>query len=173
VDPYDALQTIAEIAIAIAGFAGIVAVMGRRAGGEWIEPDLFRLHMLLRLSFEVVLFAFLPLVLALASLPAATAWASVSALRAAYVLAASYFTARRIRDAARVHPEEVSRPFIAATALLAILVLALLGFNAVFAREAWPYVAAMVLGLVMPFLMFMRLLNGALTPAARGDDGPP
>jgi hypothetical protein len=53
--PEDILTTTAEIGIALAGFSGIVAVLGRRAEGAWSGADRVRLAMLLETSFAAVL----------------------------------------------------------------------------------------------------------------------
>jgi hypothetical protein len=56
----DTFETIAEISIALAGFSGIVAVMGQRASGEWSPAELTRLRLLLEVSLLVVFLSFLP-----------------------------------------------------------------------------------------------------------------
>ncbi len=77
-DPQDALTTVAEIAIAIAGFSGVAAVLGRRAEGQWASFDVLRLRLLLRSSFGIVIFCFLPIVLSSASVAAEKVWAPSS-----------------------------------------------------------------------------------------------
>jgi len=57
------LSTFAEVGIALAGFSGVVVVLGRRAVGEWIPLDRFRAITLLTLSLLLVVFSLLPLVL--------------------------------------------------------------------------------------------------------------
>jgi hypothetical protein len=71
----DALATIAEIAIAVAGFSGVAAVLGRRSQGEWSPLDVFRLRALLLSSFSIVIFCFLPIVLSLTLLSSSSVWA--------------------------------------------------------------------------------------------------
>ena len=62
-DEGENLRTMAEIAVALAGFTGIVVVMGHRALGTWAELELLRLKMLLITSLAVLFFSLLPLVL--------------------------------------------------------------------------------------------------------------
>ncbi|MGK0223757.1 MAG: hypothetical protein ACI9ON_003004 [Limisphaerales bacterium] len=65
----DLLFTTAEIAIALAGFSGVVVAFRGGVGGL----PTFRLSLLLSLSAEVVLFSFVPILSAL-KLSGATAW---------------------------------------------------------------------------------------------------
>jgi hypothetical protein len=53
----------AGVGATFAGFSGVVAVFGRRAHGEWLPEDLFRLRNLMFMSLGVCLLAFAPLVL--------------------------------------------------------------------------------------------------------------
>ena len=63
---------IAEISIALTGFAGVVVVLGRRASDPWPEVDRFRLRSLIENGLIAVLAALLPfLVLQLSESPEA------------------------------------------------------------------------------------------------------
>lgn len=59
----ETLRTIAEVAIAIAGFSGVVVVFGSRAHGSWSSVEADRLWLLLAQALIVTLFAFLPILL--------------------------------------------------------------------------------------------------------------
>ena len=73
--PYeDTLQTIAELSIALAGFTGIVAALGRRAQGEWEPHERARLESLLWAAVGGVVFSMAPSVAASSSLSEATIW---------------------------------------------------------------------------------------------------
>ena len=47
IEPAAALSTAAQIAVTLAGFAGVVVVFGRQALAEWSRVDRFRLQLLL------------------------------------------------------------------------------------------------------------------------------
>ena len=73
--PYeDTLQTIAELSIALAGFTGIVAALGRRAQGEWEPHERARLESLLWAAVGGVVFSMAPSVVASSGLSEATIW---------------------------------------------------------------------------------------------------
>lgn len=69
----DTLQTLAEVGVALAGFTGVVFVLGRRATGEWSRVEKLWFHILLSSSAHVVFFALLPVVLE-SYLSTSTAW---------------------------------------------------------------------------------------------------
>jgi len=61
-DRTQVLTGVAEVAIALAGFSGVVVVF-RRNEDPWLPEDRFRLSALILSSFMAAAFAFLPLVL--------------------------------------------------------------------------------------------------------------
>ncbi len=65
----ETLRTIAEVAIAVAGFSGVVVVLGHRNKREWTFVDTISIAMLLFASLGVVLFAFVPLLIAEVGVP--------------------------------------------------------------------------------------------------------
>jgi len=58
----DHLTTIAEVAIALAGFSALVALLGNRAGGIDRRADAMRLQFMLETSLLVVAFALFPFI---------------------------------------------------------------------------------------------------------------
>ena len=60
-EPQDTLLTIAEIAIALAGFASLITVIGHRSSGTAHAAGALRLRLMLELSFRNAAFALLPL----------------------------------------------------------------------------------------------------------------
>jgi len=65
--------TIAEVAITLAGFSGLVAAFQRPESG-WTDAAVTRISVLLYLTFSVLLFALLPLALYKTSLNAEFIW---------------------------------------------------------------------------------------------------
>ena len=112
-DPQDALTTVAEIAIAIAGFSGIAAVLGRRRDGEWAPVDVFRLRLLVRISFATVLFCFLPIILSSASVVPKLTWALSSGTWLVYFGTDIAFGIRNARRMASLTDEPIERRYAA------------------------------------------------------------
>ena len=54
------LQLLAELAIGVIGFSGVVAVLGRRGAGEWQELDRFRFFFMIRSATFVLSLSLIP-----------------------------------------------------------------------------------------------------------------
>ncbi len=164
-DPQDALTTVAEIAIAIAGFSGVAAVLGRRSAGEWAPVDVFRLRLLLRASFAIVILCFLPIVLSSASVAPKMTWALSSGAWLVWFGTSIAFGLRKARRIAKFTGESIERRYAALIGSLAVGAFTLHALNVVVIQEAWPYLAGLVAGLTVPFSLFLRLLHGVLRSA--------
>jgi hypothetical protein len=81
-DPSDVLLTFAEVAVAFAGFASIVAIFQR---GQSESYDLFRFWMMLEFSLAALFFALLPFPLLFLSLEPTTVWRVSSAVMVLYI----------------------------------------------------------------------------------------
>jgi len=158
----DALLTTAEVAITLAGFSGIVAVLGRRGHGEWQPQERMRLTMLLASSFMAVFFAMLPIALLGLGLGEAGAWSVSSAILGACIAAShpmvSHFVRRMPGDAvASEFPRSLGAFVLVVSLLIALLLLLnVVGFH--FEREFGPYFAGLLWLLVLSAIQFVRLL---------------
>jgi hypothetical protein len=74
------LYTLAEVAATLAGFSGLVVVFRLRGTEAWTPPELRIFWLLLGDSFLVVIFAFLPIPLALANWSPDAVWGLCNAL---------------------------------------------------------------------------------------------
>jgi len=72
--PEDALPIIAEIAIGLAGFSGLVAAFGQRPGHAWRGDQKVRIVFLVILSFGMITAALLPFALSGISNAPALVW---------------------------------------------------------------------------------------------------
>lgn len=152
-DSESALGSIIEVAIAIAGFSGIVAAVGRRGAGHWTEEDQLRLRILLTASGAALVFAFLPFVLA--DLVARDlVWRIASGLLAIHVVAISAYRVRQashsgIGEAIGLRPWRLMLQGVVALVLIV---------------NAWRwgspalYVAGVLWGVFVAFMTFVRLL---------------
>ncbi|HEX2493454.1 MAG TPA: hypothetical protein VHK24_06725 [Steroidobacter sp.] len=158
----------AGVGATFAGFSGVVAVFGRRAHGEWLPEDLFRLRNLMFMSLGVCLLAFAPLVLITWHFAAARTWALTSLLlfvgSLVYLLYARPANLRLRRDRPSLMPTWASVVFIAALSVAAILQL----LNVVglfFERGAGPYLAGLLALLCAAAMQFAFLVIRPLTSA--------
>jgi hypothetical protein len=160
----DALATIAEIAIAIAGFAGIAAVLGRRSQGDWTPEDAFRLQGLLYSSFSAVIFSFVPIVLLLTRLAPSVVWSLSSGAALTWLIFIVATRSKEVRRRSETRVIPIERSAWIAISLPSLAMLILHGTNVALFREPWPYVAAAVCSLGLPFFFFVRLLRSILKP---------
>ena len=73
-DQVGTLHTVAQIAIALIGFSGIVVVFGERSATRWTAEESMRLYALLAPSFTALLCSFVPILLATEVTNADTVW---------------------------------------------------------------------------------------------------
>jgi hypothetical protein len=124
----DALTTIAEVAVGLAGFSGVVVVLGRQPG-EFSRVEAGRLIVLLLSSFGAMFFALLPYALLPLDLGLSAVWRTASGLVAVFALShltISYVELRRVRSEA---PEIYNRSVAAIhfAILTVVLLLQLVG----------------------------------------------
>jgi hypothetical protein len=96
-EPSDVLLTLAEVAVAFAGFASIVAVFQAHWTRNDTRFDLFRFWVMLAFSLAALVFSLLPFLPHFLGLSEATTWRSSSALLALFVVVNGVFIARLIR----------------------------------------------------------------------------
>ncbi len=151
---HETLTSVAEFAIALAGFSGIVVSLGNQPG-RWSPADRSRLLNVLLFAFGAGFMAYLPMGLAHSGLTGSPLWRASSGFFLCFGVAGSVFMIRRMRGLpndvrAVLHP--VVRQISYATSAIAILALLLntlgVGFR--------PHFSAYFLGLVV------LLLNGSI-----------
>ena len=71
---HEILQTISEVAVALAGFSGVVAVLGRRGRGDWSSAELLQLRTLVEPSLVALFGSFFPGTFRLASQSEVLVW---------------------------------------------------------------------------------------------------
>jgi hypothetical protein len=151
----DTLIAIGQIAVTLAGFAGIVVVLGRRGHGEWTNQEIFDLGALLRPSLSAALLCMIPLILDSAELAESLVWAIASALA---------FTYLTVMMVGFVIPQGRASGFLIGSrrhaALISLVVqVAPLVANAVWLRAAWPYLGVQLVLLSISVAAFVRLLT--------------
>jgi hypothetical protein len=148
----DALSSAIEVAVAIAGFSGIVAAVGRRGAGEWTPADQLRLRMLLTASGVAGAFAFLPFILLDTGLDPSLVWRAGSATQGVWLLGIPLY---RRSQASRMNTTLAFPTVFLAVRLAAIGVLLL---NTAYLAAAWPYVVGVIVQLSVAFMTFVQLL---------------
>ena len=94
---YDALQNLAEIGVAITGFAGIVAAVAHSSSNSWSETDHWNLKALVMWSLGATFLAYVPIIFASLGDRVPAPWRIANALFATYHIGAFFqtFAAKR------------------------------------------------------------------------------
>ena len=149
----DTLLTVAEIAVALAGFASLVSVIGRRRDDTSRATDSIRLQMMLEVAFRNAAFALLPLPFLQLAPSDPIVWRISSGLYIV-VIVAHFFLRMRPNDRPRERWLNVSSLILVSITVVAGLanVLGLGGSNA-FSL----YLANLLLGLAAAGLFFFSV----------------
>jgi len=155
----DILQTIAEVAVSLLGFTGVVAVLGHRGSGHWSPAEILQLRTLVEPSLIVLFGSLLPGILELAFDSDTLVWRlSAGALALLGILGGLAFLGRA-RTAFTTWGQRVLL-FLTALGAFALLLAAF----GVLAASELLFVLGLVLGLVVAVYNFLLLL----LPVVRG-----
>ena len=157
----DSLYNVAEIAIALAGFSGLVAVFRSERLGAWLPRERFLFWLLISFALAALFFALLPVTLHLLGFSEAVVWATASALLASYyVVVGVAALIGHVRMNRAGHP--TSRPLswyvIFPTGVLVVASLLLNAFGIVLDRAVGVYHLGLLYVLACGSTMFVFLL---------------
>ncbi len=150
----DILSTIAEIAVALAGFSAIVVMLNSKPIREWDDTDRLNLRLLIQVSAFTIFFALLPSILVV-SLEEPEVWKyGLWAYGLLHILDVSSFLFKMTSETPNVFRNAaVAGTVIAVTQL----VIAWAGSNA--AKETM-YLGTLLWHLCITFMAFILLLYG-------------
>jgi hypothetical protein len=156
----EALSTIAEVGLGLAGFTGILVALGR-SGAAFSRPEVLRLLLLLVSSFGAVFLALLPFALHESGVGDSACWRLSSAILAAFTTVSLAYLGYQIQR----HRGEFGRLFssavfaVVASGSLAIVLLQLANAAGLGARpRSGPYVFGLLWLLFIASLQFARIL---------------
>lgn len=150
---------ITEVAVALAGFTGVVVVFGSRSEGNWHAGDRLRLGFLLEASLTAGAFSLLALIL-YTSIDEAMAWRICSAVWAGFMLISLYTSRLKIQKnhAAHGDTDRIANKIVFFLFLILIVVQI---FNALYLHQFAPLLAAIILNLAGAAMQFTRLIRAA------------
>jgi len=162
-EPSAALSATAQIAVAIAGFAGVVAVFRSGSVHDWGQVEKFWLRLLLLNSILPLVFSMVGLLfLALTPLPPAI-WRWCSGFAALFLLPYAAMILKTLLGFAPGELDAAGGGKVTSYSLFALLtaVCLLQLFNAVTLAAFWPFFGAIAAMLLGSMYQFVRLV---LTP---------
>src|SRR5215467_8326453 len=157
-EPNEALGIAAQVAVTLAGFAGIVVIFLPESVHQWSRVDRFRLRLLLSNSiFPLAYSLFGMLMLTMKPAPGSI-WQWCSAFAAVFQVpfAVATFTAPRRFTPAELKglPKILFYPLFA----IGIATLLLQFYNIVVLNRFWPFFAGIFVHLMAAMLQFVRLV---------------
>jgi hypothetical protein len=162
------LSTLAEVAVALAGFSGVAVVFRLRGAQSWSPTELRVLWFLIGDSFLVLFFSLLPFPLALANWSQDALWGICNALLGSWFIVGDVLALRGERRD-RVAQQLVTVPVI--TPILYVMSIGALAMGIALWLSAWDVLvprgqAVYVLGLItllafaaLEFLFFIGLVS--------------
>jgi hypothetical protein len=157
--PGDALGIAAQVAVALAGFAGVVVAFRSGSVHDWSPSDKFRLRLLLANSIFPLVFSMFASVLLAVNPPPVAIWRWCSGFAVLILLVFSAITRGGFRSLPeRAKKAGASRLLFYPIAVLGTAVMLLQVYNIAFLNAFWPFYAAIVFQLVVAIVQFARFI---------------
>jgi hypothetical protein len=156
--PSEALSVVAQVAVTLAGFAGIVVVFRPESIHRWSALDRFRLRLLLANSALPLSYSLFAIFLLTIDPPPAAIWRWCSGFAFATQLGFAVITAgpRRLIPAAEF--EAVSKVMFYSVTTLGSIAMLLQVVNIALWNRFWPFFAAILVHLIAAIAQFVRMI---------------
>ncbi len=159
-NPNEALLTIAEIAIATIGFAGIMSALRTSSSHSADAMHRLRLRLMVEASASVMVFAFLPFVL-LGLVDSEKIWAlgsGILAITSPLLVGSIYVRQRRLFGSGIIRETLLFDTFVVAIAVLVEIVLIVNCLGVFFEARFAAYLAGVLFPLSVAVAMFIRAI---------------
>jgi hypothetical protein len=158
--PSEALSTSAQLAVALAGFAGVVVVFRSGSVHEWTKIDKFRLRILLLNSGIPFALSLIGMLFLSCNVSPAAIWRLSSGFAFALICFAAVGYSKRFSN---FSPEELaaagaSRAIFFSTGVMGGAVTLLQVYNVIVLNAFWPFFAGIAVILTIAMLQFVRLV---------------
>jgi drug/metabolite transporter (DMT)-like permease len=159
-EPGEVLSTAAQIAVALAGFAGVVVVFRHESVHDWSVIDKFRLRLLLTNSILPLALCMIGLLLLTVKPAPAGIWRWCSGAAVVILLPFAITTSRTFR---RLDPQQLRSALATGVAftylgLLGAGALLLQFFNIAIIDAFWPFFTGIVVHLLAAMFQFVRII---------------
>ena len=159
-EPVEALSTAAQLALALAGFAGVVVVFRSSAVHEWAPMDKLRLRLLLSNSVFPLALCLLAMWLLSVKPPPEWIWRGCSGLSVAFFFPFGVFTAKAMRAVPRddLRMGGSFKLVFYPVGMLGAAVIVLQIYNLIVLNAFWAFFALIVFQLLAGTFQFVRLI---------------
>jgi hypothetical protein len=156
--PGEALDVAAQVAVTLAGFAGIVVVFRPQSVHEWSPIDRFRLRLLLANSALPLVTSLFGILLLTVEPPPASIWRWCSACSLAVTLPFVVSAARARAQITDSEFQTVNKPLYYLISLIGMGAAVLQLLNIVAWNQFWPFFTAIFVHLGSAVAQFVRFL---------------
>ncbi len=159
-EPGEALSTAAQIAVALAGFAGVVVVFRRESVHDWTPIDKFRLRLLLTNSILPLALCVIGMLLLTVRPAPRGIWRWCSGTAVVIVVPFAITASRTFR---KLDPQQLQNELATGFAfyllgLLGTAVVLLQFFNIAILNAFWPFFTGIVMHLLAAMFQFARII---------------
>jgi hypothetical protein len=160
IEPSEALSTAAQVAVALAGFSGVVVVFSSRAIHEWSRVDKFRLRLMLTSSTQSLALCMLGLLLLATELPQPSVWQWCSGITIALGAPAAVASLRAFASfvPGELQAAGASKYIFYPVSAAGIATSLLQVYNITTLHAFWPFFAAIVAAILASTLQFARMI---------------
>ena len=159
--PSEALSASAQIAVTLAGFAGVVVAFRSGAVHEWSKMDKFRLEILLSNSGLPFILSILALVLTTTTLNEQMTWRLCSLIAFIIMVARGRMLSKTYRGFSRqeLRTSESKRWVFYSSAVMGIGATVLQIYNVIWTQTFWPFFAILGTWLCLAMIQFVLLVT--------------
>jgi len=157
-EPNEALGITAQVAIALAGFAGVVVVFRPHSVHEWSQIDRFRLRLLLHNSICPLAYALFGMLLLTMKPTPEWIWRTCSLFGLLFQLPGVFVVMKSSRRIAAPEFAGASKALFYSIAVLGLATQILQVINIARLNLFWPFFLAIVMHLMTGMLQFMRMV---------------
>jgi hypothetical protein len=159
-EPGEALSTAAQIAVTLAGFAGVVVVFRRESVHDWMPIDKFRLRFLLTNSILPLALCVIGLLFLTIEPVPTTIWRWCSGFAFVTFVLFAIMSSRSFR---RLDPQQLRRERAAGLpfylfSILGAGVMLLQFFNIAILNAFWPFFTGIIVHLLAGMTQFARII---------------
>jgi hypothetical protein len=164
--PSEALGLAAQVAVALAGFAGVVVVFRPSAVHQWSNIDRFRLRLLLSNSVLPLIYSMIGILLLTIQPMPEQIWRWCSAMVIICTIPGVIFNARLIRKMGPVETKEINKVLFYPVSALGTAAILLQFYNAIVLNYFWAFFVVIVVHIITGILQFMQLVMLPTSPSS-------
>jgi len=158
VEPGEALGLAAQVAVTLAGFAGVVVVFRPNSIHQWSSLDKFRLRLLLNNSIFPLAYSVVGILLLTIKPPPESIWRWCSGVAVACQVPFAIMNFTEARRLTRAEFKGVSKMLFFPLFTIGTMTILLQLYNMAVLNWFWPFFAGIVVHLIAGMLQFMRLV---------------